>query len=399
MASDFAVKRDKHRQQMEILDRSQRHEVWNKKEKHRESMRGIRERHAIEKQETQITQKNQLENLKQKNDTFVQNERLNHQDRLAKQNLQAQEDYQKAANEKARENARLRREAQVERENLVGVRDQARQATVEKKEVTSQQLEDMDKESRFRLKQKQEQHRERERSMQMSHNKEVHRIEQQGQENIKVSRDKYLNRERVQKKGHNDRLRDQEKQFLAVKERQHKHYHKKLENEEEYFQGRIRDQRQEYKKRFNENDKAHKATFENQENRLAEEMFKLRKEFITTAQFYDDRKEDPFYSLVDFGADFIEGNSFYEVKARIPEHEMKNVRVHVQPNKISLHATRMHEQEFKAQNEKIGSNIAQTIRQEFELAQTADYEKVIKSYEDGVLTITVPKKGFVFGVS
>ena len=73
---------------------------------------------------------------------------------------------------------------------------------------------------------------------------------------------------------------------------------------------------------------------------------------------------------------------------------MKNVRVHIQPEKISLQATRQHEQEFASKNEKIGSNIAQTIRQEFTLEKPAEHEAAVKTFKDGVLTITVPKKGY-----
>ena len=87
MPSDYSVKKANHRAQMELLDRSMKQEVWQKKENHKQTMRGLRERHTIEKQDLQQTQKQQLETLKQKNDTFVQKERLNHQDRMAKQQL------------------------------------------------------------------------------------------------------------------------------------------------------------------------------------------------------------------------------------------------------------------------------------------------------------------------
>ena len=73
---------------------------------------------------------------------------------------------------------------------------------------------------------------------------------------------------------------------------------------------------------------------------------------------------------------------------------MKNVRVTVQPDKISLNATRLHEQEYVNDNEKIASNNAQTIRQEFSLDKPVEHEQVVKTYNDGVLTITVPKKGY-----
>lgn len=385
---------------MEMLDRMHQHQVRVEKDQHKQEMGELRNRHGIEKAELQGTQHNQIESLKQKNDTFVQQERINHQGRLEKQNLQAQQDYQRAAAEKNRENARLRQQAQIEKENNIAVRDQARQATMEKKIKTERQLEDMDKEARFRLDQKQAQFQEREKDVQTTHNNEVQRIEQQGQERISDRRRKYQKVERDQVEQHNQALERNQSKFEGVKQRQHNYYHEKLDKDEEFFQKEIKQQREEYTKKFDENEKMNKATFQNQSTRLDEELFKLKKGFVSTVDFYENRKEDPFYSLVDFGAKFEEGEAFYQVQAHIPEHEMKNVRVHVQPNKISLQATRQHEQEFKNGPEKIGSNIAQSIRQEFDMAKPADYEKAVKSYENGVLTIVVPKKGYYqFGMS
>jgi HSP20 family molecular chaperone IbpA len=400
VATEYNIKKANHRQRMEMLDRLQQHQVRTKKDRHKQEMSEMRNRHQVEKAELQHNQKGQLENLKQKNDTFVQQERLNHRSRLDKQQLQAQKDYQRAASERARENARLRQEAQLEKERNIQLRDQARRATMEKKQTTDRQLEEMDQETRFRLQQKQAQMQEREQSLQKSHNHEVQSIEQRGQERISDRRRKYQKREREQVKQHHETLERHQDKFLGVKERQHNYYHKKLDEDEAFFQEQIQQQREEYTRRYQDNEKFNQASFENQDNRLAEEMFKLKKQHITTANFYNERKDDPFYSLVDFGAEFREGEAFYEVTAQIPEHEMDNVRVHIQPNKITLHATRAHEQEFAKDNEKIGSNIAQTIRQEFAMAKPADYEKAVKSYKDGTLTIVVPKKGYYqFGMS
>ena len=193
---------------------------------------------------------------------------------------------------------------------------------------------------------------------------------------------------------HQTQLKQNKEHFEGVKKRQHNQYHEKLDKEEQFFQDQVASQRKEYTKRYQENERMNKASFENQKNRYEEELFKVRKDFVATKEFYNSRQEDPFYQLVDFGADFAEGEAFYEVTAKIPEHEMKNVRVHIQPEKISLQGTRLHEQEYKKENEKIASNNSQTIRQEFALAKPVEHEQAIKTYKDGILKITVPKKGY-----
>ena len=101
---------------------------------------------------------------------------------------------------------------------------------------------------------------------------------------------------------------------------------------------------------------------------------------------------------MDFNAKFVEGPSFYELKASIPEHEMKNVKVHVQADKVTLQAARQHEQDYRDDNEKIASHTAQTIRQEFYLDRPAAEDKIVKTYKEGVLTVTIPKKGYQFGI-
>ncbi len=265
---------------------------------------------------------------------------------------------------------------------------------MDKKEKGERDLERLDQASRKDLKRTHENHRIQEQALQKHHRQEMAEIDQRGQQMTKDRRDKYISQENRQKEAHNQKMEHTKAEFQELRKRQHNHYHEKLDEDEQFFQDQIKNQRTEYTKRYNENERFNKAAYENQENRLAEELFKVTKDFITTKQFYDERKEDPFYSLVDFGANFQEGEAFYEVTAKVPEHEMKNVRVHVQPNKISLHASREHEQEFKRRNEKVGTNIAQTIRQEFDLAKPVEHEQAVKQFKDGILTVTVPKKGY-----
>jgi len=98
---------------------------------------------------------------------------------------------------------------------------------------------------------------------------------------------------------------------------------------------------------------------------------------------------------LDIDAKFEEGAGFYEIEAVIPEHEMDNFKVRVQKDKISIFATRQHEQEFVKDNEKVGSQNAQTVRQEFSLLHPADPDQVVQTYDNGLLIVTVPKIGYV----
>lgn len=397
MASDYAIKNATQREMLENLDREHKKQLNQVDVKQRQEMEQIRNEHAINKHETVQSQKQQLENLKATNDTFVQQERLTHQERLAQQKLQAQQDYQKAAIRKQQDNAKLKLQTESEKENYIQQREILKHKTQATKEKAELELQAMDKEGRFRVQQKRAQNAELEESTQKHHNSEMQRMEQANQKFLVDSKVKFAQKEHDLKTNHQHNLNKNEQHFHNLQQRQHNHYHEKIQQDEEFFQKQIQDQNTEYTKRYSENQRIDKASLENQKNRYYEELFKIRKNFVATADFYEERKMDPFYQLVDFGAKFVEGESFYQVEAKIPEHEMENVRVHVQPEKITLHATRMHDQDFAAGNEKIASNNSQSIRQEFTFDKPTDHKNVVKSYKDGVLSVLIPKKGYRLG--
>lgn len=397
MASDYSIKNATHREMLENLDREHKKQLNQTEVKQRQEMEKIRNNHAVNKTDVQQNQKQQLETLKQQNDTFVQKERLTHQERVAQQKIQAQQDYQRAAIKKQQDNAKLKLQTEAEKETYIQAREALKHKTQQTRIKTDQQLAEMDKETRFRVEQNRAQNSELEESVQKHHNQEMHRMEQANQQFIADNKVKFATKEKDQKEAHLHNLDKNERRFREVQQTKEAEYHQKLDRAEAYHQAEIKNQNKEYTKKYDENQKFARSSLENQRNRYDEELFKIRKEFIANAEFHEQRKEDPFYQLIDLGAKFQEGESFYQVSAQIPEHEMKNVRVHVQPEKITLQATRMHDQEYAAANEKIASNNSQSIRQEFTLDKPTDHNSVVKTYKDGILTVLVPKKGFKFG--
>ncbi len=85
--------------------------------------------------------------------------------------------------------------------------------------------------------------------------------------------------------------------------------------------------------------------------------------------------------------------ALYQVALKVPEHELKNIKVHVQPDRITVSGARKFEQELQYEGEKLATNNYQTMRQEFQLPVPADKDLVRREYIDGVLLVTAPKKG------
>ena len=312
-----------------------------------------------------------------------------------KKSLQAQEDYQKLASKKQRELARIKQNAAAEKLHNEDVRDHYRKVTAKNKEISERNLKSMELAHREELVRTRAKQTHQRADLQKHHSKNMMRMEQLNQQHLRwIGRLILRGKESGQKKAHHAELDKNRKHFFKLRDRQEKQYLDKLRSEKKFFEDQIVEQRGEYKKIYHENEKMNIASLENQRNNYDEQLFKIRKGFLNTAEFYNHRKDDPFYQLSDLDAQFAEGEAFYEVKVKVPEHEMQNFRVTVQPDKVTLASSRQHEQYYKKQNEKIATNNNQTIRQEFTLKQPAEHEQIVKSYENGILTVTIPKKGF-----
>lgn len=97
---------------------------------------------------------------------------------------------------------------------------------------------------------------------------------------------------------------------------------------------------------------------------------------------------------LDMRLDVTEKNGVYKVRADIPGVKKEDINVRIDGNVIQIDAEAKKEKEEKGNGDKIlrRERWEGAVSRTFSLAQDVDESKVKATYEDGVLTLELPKK-------
>ena len=106
---------------------------------------------------------------------------------------------------------------------------------------------------------------------------------------------------------------------------------------------------------------------------------------------YNSKNSDPFYRISEPKAELSEHGDFYYVHANVPEHEKDNVHVIVHENKVIVAGDRRFEDQVEDQEGKVATHNYQTYRQEIPLEHPVREKFAQSSYENGILTVKIPK--------
>ena len=90
--------------------------------------------------------------------------------------------------------------------------------------------------------------------------------------------------------------------------------------------------------------------------------------------------------------DIFENADNIVLKAELPGIDPKDVEIRVEDNTLYLKGDRKFEKEVKEQNYHRVERSYGTFTRSFSLPNSVDADKVGASYQDGVLTLTMPKK-------
>jgi HSP20 family protein len=96
--------------------------------------------------------------------------------------------------------------------------------------------------------------------------------------------------------------------------------------------------------------------------------------------------------------DVIETDDEIVVKAEIPGVSMDDIDLTVENNRMILSGEKKQEHEEKDDNYYLMERSYGSFRRIFVLPAQADAERVVASYEDGLLTVTVPKSEVAKGM-
>ncbi len=129
----------------------------------------------------------------------------------------------------------------------------------------------------------------------------------------------------------------------------------------------------------------------NLNSRVAERIHDIKKDSLVKLMAYEDRNRDPFYQMVDIGADLSENAQEYVLRAMIPTHEQDKVSVFVKGNELVVSGMRRNDDSVSDDGITKRTSSFQTFTQIFPISGGVDSKRLSKSFEGDELTVRVPK--------
>ncbi len=121
---------------------------------------------------------------------------------------------------------------------------------------------------------------------------------------------------------------------------------------------------------------------------IADPFESMFRRFMTPMQL-DRRLES-----LDMPVDIVEKDGVFKVRADIPGVKKEDISVRIDGNLVQIEARTKDEKEFKGDGGKVlrSERYSGVVSRAFTLAQDVDDSKASAKYEDGVLTLELPKK-------
>lgn len=190
-------------------------------------------------------------------------------------------------------------------------------------------------------------------------------------------------------------LKNDKDNFTVSQKKAEESYFDLIAKNDAIYRKNLELQTKEFEKQYEVNNSLNQQIAENQTRIFNRELLKERGKFEENISQYQDIAKDPFYSAPKFQTQFIEDNDKFTLKAQVPEHEMKNVEVRVQKDKITLSGKREFNEKIQNEegNQSFQTNSFQAFRQDFDLDFPIYEKAVTQNYENGLLTVVVPKLG------
>jgi len=117
--------------------------------------------------------------------------------------------------------------------------------------------------------------------------------------------------------------------------------------------------------------------------------------FMTNAfdvdRFFDDFWFGDTDSVWSPTVDIAENENSYEIKVDVPGMKKKDLNISFKDNVLTLSGEKKEEKEDKGKNFFRKERVYGKFQRSFRIPQDIDPEKIKAKYEDGVLTVEVPK--------
>jgi HSP20 family protein len=97
---------------------------------------------------------------------------------------------------------------------------------------------------------------------------------------------------------------------------------------------------------------------------------------------------------LDIRVDVVEKDGIFKIRADIPGVKKEDINVRIDGNMVQIDAETKQEKDFKSNGDKVlrSERYYGSVSRVFTLTQDVDESKAVAKYENGVLTLDLPKK-------
>ena len=137
-----------------------------------------------------------------------------------------------------------------------------------------------------------------------------------------------------------------------------------------------------------------RQALDNLQNTASQQIRDIRQDTTQKLAAYSSRQGDPFYKLLDIGAQLHDRGDSYVLTARIPTQEQRSVSASIRGNTLVISGTRRNEEHLNlAPGRTRGTSSYQSYEESFPLAWPVEKSALSKEFQGDRVIITVPKTG------
>jgi HSP20 family molecular chaperone IbpA len=132
----------------------------------------------------------------------------------------------------------------------------------------------------------------------------------------------------------------------------------------------------------------------NTQLKLAEQKNKILQKTAFNVSDTETKIDDPFYRLSRLDSEFTDEGDYYQLRIRVPEHEMKNLKVQVSGQNVQITGSRDHDATAVIDSgHEMSTRSYQTYSERYSMDVPVDPKGMLKTVEDGWIQYSIPKYG------
>lgn len=153
------------------------------------------------------------------------------------------------------------------------------------------------------------------------------------------------------------------------------------------------DVQNQFTSKLDQQKKLTEALLGEQNKRAARQLHQLTESNSRQIDAFASRQSDPFYQMVSMNGRIREHANGFTFSAEIPEYEKDTISVSVRDGQLVVTGNRKAETKVdKAPGQSVKTSSYQSYSETYPLNYPVDPKLITKTYEDGTLTIEIPKR-------